>query len=333
MRNNIIIILVIFIILCIFLYTNYKVKYEYNEQEAEDKCILLSSRGILKSCDIISNNPVSSIKKLKDYKNLDYRLKNIKYGTTIYVCSSAIRDFLENYLPIITNKFILISGDCDETFPYDILTEEEFNSFINSDKLIHWFVQNCVIIHPKITGIPIGLDYHTMSMYDHEWGNHKSPLNQEKILLNLARQSRPFYDRMIKIYSNCHFAIKTAKYGYDRQDAIDKVPKDLVYYEPTKINRFDSWKKQTNFAFVLSPHGNGLDCHRTWEALCLGCIPIVKTSNIDYLYKNLPVLIVQDWSDVTLNLLNNTILLFRNKAFNFNKLTLKYWKNLINNII
>jgi hypothetical protein len=328
MRNNIII-LAIFIILCIFIYSNYKTKYEYSVEEAENKCILLSSRGILKSCDIISNNPVSSIKKLKNYKNLYNRLESIEYGTTIYVCSSALRDFLENYFPIISNKFILVSGDCDETFPYDILTKEEFNKLVNSDKLIHWFVQNCVIAHPKITGIPIGLDYHTMSMYDHEWGKHKSPLKQERILLNLTKQSKPFYDRIIKIYSNCHFAIKSAKYGYDRQDAIDNIPKDLVYYEPNKINRMDSWKKQTNFAFVLSPHGNGLDCHRTWEALCLGCIPIVKTSNIDYLYKDLPVLIVEDWSDVTFNLLNNTILSFQNKRFNFNRLTLKYWTDQI----
>ena len=29
------------------------------------------------------------------------------------------------------------------------------------------------------------------------------------------------------------------------------------------------------YTFILSPAGIGLDCHRTWEALCLGCIPIV----------------------------------------------------------
>jgi hypothetical protein len=51
--------------------------------------------------------------------------------------------------------------------------------------------------------------------------------------------------------------------------------------------------------FVVSPHGNGLDCHRTWEALYLGVIPIVKTSSLDQLYEDLPVLIVDDWSDVT----------------------------------
>ena len=78
----------------------------------------------------------------------------------------------------------------------------------------------------------------------------------------------------------------------------------------------------------------GLDCHRTWEALFLGCIPIVKTSPIDSLFEDLPVLIVKDWSDVTPKLLENTMKEFKKKekngAFDYKKLTLKYWVNKIN---
>jgi hypothetical protein len=36
--------------------------------------------------------------------------------------------------------------------------------------------------------------------------------------------------------------------------------------------------EKINYAFVASPYGGGPDCHRTWEALILGCIPIVKSS-------------------------------------------------------
>jgi hypothetical protein len=122
----------------------------------------------------------------------------------------------------------------------------------------------------------------------------------------------------------------STKYGYDRQEAVSKINKELVYYEPIKVQRLQSWKKQSEYAFVISPHGNGLDCHRTWEALCLGCIPIVKTSKIDKLYEDLPVLIVNDWVDITTNLLEETITEFKNKNFNYNKLTLKYWIDMIN---
>ena len=79
-----------------------------------------------------------------------------------------------------------------------------------------------------------------------------------------------------------------------------------------KIERYQSWMKQIGYAFVASPHGNGLDCHRTWEALCLGCIPIVKTSPLDDLYEGLPVLIVGEWRDICENLLLETIENFKN---------------------
>lgn len=51
--------------------------------------------------------------------------------------------------------------------------------------------------------------------------------------------------------------------------------------------------------FVISPPGNGFDCHRTWEALYLGAVPIVLKSKIDTnLIKGLPVWVVDDYSEV-----------------------------------
>jgi hypothetical protein len=93
--------------------------------------------------------------------------------------------------------------------------------------------------------------------------------------------------------------------------------------------RQDSWNNQIKHAFVISPHGGGLDCHRTWEALVLGCIPIVKTSGLDSLYRDLPVLIVKDWSDVTDSLLQSTVRDFRDRVFNYDRLLLSYWVKLI----
>lgn len=49
--------------------------------------------------------------------------------------------------------------------------------------------------------------------------------------------------------------------------------------------------------FVPSPAGNGLDCHRTWEALYLGCVPVVLAKEFcgD---ESWPVLVVQNWQDL-----------------------------------
>lgn len=50
--------------------------------------------------------------------------------------------------------------------------------------------------------------------------------------------------------------------------------------------------------FVLSPAGNGADCHRTWEAMYLGAIPIVRRSLWPFVDYQLPVLIIDEWADL-----------------------------------
>ena len=53
-----------------------------------------------------------------------------------------------------------------------------------------------------------------------------------------------------------------------------------------------------NSRFVLSPAGNGYDCHRTWEAMYLGAIPIVRRAHWPFMGLNLPVLVVDEWRDL-----------------------------------
>ena len=56
--------------------------------------------------------------------------------------------------------------------------------------------------------------------------------------------------------------------------------------------------------FMICPQGNGVDCHRNWEVLYLRRVPIMKRS--DYLlelYKEYPVLWVDDFAKVTKTLL------------------------------
>jgi hypothetical protein len=294
--------------------------YLFNDGHKEDKCYYVSSRGILKSCDNKSLKPISSINDLRNYN-----FNKLYDGCTIYVCNYAIPFFIERALPLIQNKFILVSGDSDCTVPDELFNNNDFHAFINNEKLIHWYAQNCILNHPKLSRIPIGLDYHTMSEKNSEWGDKIDCNLQEDMLNNIKNESKPFWEREIKCYANFHFTINT-KYGNDRIDAMKYINKELVFYENKKVNRKETWENQSKYAFVISPHGNGLDCHRTWEALCLGSIPIVKNSGIseDLFYK-LPVLIVDNWKDVTIELLKRTINKFRNTTFNYEKLTLKYW--------
>jgi hypothetical protein len=173
------------------------------------------------------------------------------------------------------------------------------------------------------------MDYHTLGERDYEpWGKAASPADQDAAIQLLAANARPFYERERKGYSTFHFYLDRG----DRREAYHFLPKDLVYYEPKPVLRQESHQKQTQYAFVISPYGGGPDCHRTWEALALGCIPIIKSSALDPLFEGLPVLLVKQWSDVTQELLDRTIEEYKTKTFQYEKLTLAYWMDRIHQV-
>lgn len=282
----------------------------------ENNCVYIGSMGFRKSADMYNLYSDETVRR--------YNFENLKNGQILYIKPDAIYDFAQ-VIQTISVQFVLVSGCSDYTMPDDIFpTTNEFIEFVENPKILRWYVQNCIYKHHKIECLPIGLDYHTMYTYPIYWGSQKTPIEQEQELANVVIQSIPFYDRKLSIYSNCHFLTCT-KFGGDRTDALSKIPRELLFLENAPCARAVSWREQINHAFVLSPHGNGLDCHRTWEAVILGCIPIVKSSAIDSLYDNLPVLIIKDWSEITQERLIATVEDFKCRTFQYEKLTLAYW--------
>ena len=296
----------------------------------ENNCYFVNSRGLLKSCTFHSPKQVSSCST--DFKYLYSMLKSNKMfnGMSIYVCSNLLRFFVNKILLYLTHSFVLVSGDSDLCVPKEALSKEETFILLKSKLMLRWYTQNSRIEeNDKIIQMPIGLDYHTIFRNPNSsWRLPEEeilPRQQEEILINIINKSKLFYDRNIKIYSN--FTINSDRFD-QRQLALDTIPNELMEINTGFIARSETWKNMINYAFVLSPTGIGLDCHRTWEALCLGCIPIICVKEFKSLFKELPVLIVNNWSEVTKEVLENTINDFKNRTFNKEKLTLKYWVKL-----
>ena len=78
-------------------------------------------------------------------------------------------------------------------------------------------------------------------------------------------------------------------------------------------------------SFVVSPPGSGLDCHRTGEALYMGCYPIVLHSTLNPLYEGLPVVVVRAWEEATEELLRKKMGEFKKGDWNFSKIYIPYW--------
>ena len=153
----------------------------YPENEEDNHCKFINIRGIVKSCDIHSLTPISSMNDLIGY-DFDFDIKKLeeKSGKTdniysIYICNTAIPKFAEKLKTdkVFKHKynkckFIVVSGDSDDTCPDDLFeNEKEFKQFIENDKIIHWYSQNCVrTTHKKLSQIPIGLAYHHLHNED-----------------------------------------------------------------------------------------------------------------------------------------------------------------------
>eukprot|EP00842_Homolaphlyctis_polyrhiza_P000859 jgi/Hompol1/1774/HPOL_005714-RA len=79
--------------------------------------------------------------------------------------------------------------------------------------------------------------------------------------------------------------------------------------------------------FVVSPQGWGLDCYRTYEALYLGSYPIIKSSSLNEIFEDLPVVIVPSLTDLNEDELEVVYKQYRQKAgqFKMEKLYGHYW--------
>lgn len=122
------------------------------------------------------------------------------------------------------------------------------------------------------------------------------------------------------------------QFGEDRQQIFQRLllsAPNLIDHGPRR-SRSDLWKTKAQYAFSICPMGNGLQTHRLWEDLVLGCICIVKSSPINPLYRGLPVVIVNDWDEITEENFDLWLSIYGNPLDNPSyreRLTNKYWIN------
>lgn len=95
-------------------------------------------------------------------------------------------------------------------------------------------------------------------------------------------------------------------------------------------NQFEDYdiyiRKLKDYKFVFSPEGNGLDCHRHYESLMAGCIPIVENNTyIRQKYGNMPILYTDDYSEINNSYLENKYVDMLDKVYDFTPLFLDFY--------
>ena len=91
----------------------------------------------------------------------------------------------------------------------------------------------------------------------------------------------------------------------------------------TDMDSTTYFKALPTYKFVISPEGNGIDCHRHYEALMAGCIPIVEDrNNIRKKYNGCPILFTENYSEITPMYLNKKYNEMLTTMYNFANLHL-----------
>jgi hypothetical protein len=237
---------------------------------------------------------------------------------------------LKPFLKKIKKPFVLITAMDDSTFPTEM--DSEFMNDINENEHFkHWFAINKIIPNDnKFTSIPYGLDHWTITTKPYFGENIQSYEEQNNNLQSIIDKSQHFTKRIPKIYANFHLNKTDGRHGEFRSKLINIIPNEIVFYEPSTISRTECYNNMIKYSFVVSPYGNGYDCIRSYEALCLGCIVILKKDFLNIIYEDLPVLFVDNWEDINEELLNKTLISYSSRNFNYDKLKMNYWIKLIN---
>lgn len=243
-----------------------------------------------------------------------------------------INEFFDNILPKLKSPVVLI------------IIETDFYNFNNKDldnpnlkHIITW--NNPRPTHSKISSLPIGLNHysHEGSLYNFFTNNPKNRERETEYWVGYNFRPHTavrmqLAEKVKEWESFCHQLPTTPPLNKYRKQSYTDGQIDVVETHP------DCYKEMSKCKYILSPPGVGIDCHRTWEALYMGCIPIVERSNISDLYEDLPILVLDNWNDLSLDLLKEHYdeylqLTYINNGYNMQKLDMNYWTDKISKLL
>lgn len=238
-------------------------------------------------------------------------------GDVVHVKTDLLEAFCEIVLPRLGGPVVLVTGDSDMS------PVRRFRMLLDHPLVLHWFAQNCDLPgrHPRLTRIPIGLDNPRYAKFEKRLGfllamaAGKGPLDpgfsrndmgEQDVLLAIRGAAQPTpAGRPARALCTFHVNQKFRPNFADIPDRAEayRLLKDnpACHFPARRLSQTECWRLHREFAFEVSPRGKGLDCFRTWEALALGVIPIVRRSTLDPLYEDegFPVVIVESFAEIS----------------------------------
>lgn len=278
------------------------------------------SEGVREACDFVvdfGTNVRSPRRPAAPPDRLAAAIGALGPGATVHVKAELVDAFVAHLLPALRHPIVLVSGDSD------ISPVARHRALLDDPRIAHWFAQNCDIAdrHPRLTRLPIGLDNPVYNALEKRLGFaltmllgrtpfdptvSRNDIGDQAALQRVRAELPPPAARPLRALCTFHQNQKLVApdvSGLPERALACRALADCAFCDfiPRRLRQLDCWRLHGAYAFEVSPRGNGLDCFRTWEALLLGTIPIVRRSTLDPLFddEDLPVARVDSWEEIT----------------------------------
>jgi hypothetical protein len=242
------------------------------------------------------------------YDQVEY-VAQLKHGDKIFISSSETNVSLHEMVKILESREIKIIF---------YIMQEPLASLEMIQMLqpvaIRIFVQNNIYDLPNVHIMPIGIRDCGTITHVHKGFSHATLLEEGTNALTYKRSVNCLLCFSVGTYIDyrreCYELFKNKPFIYNLNDDNDANSssnfENPFFCGAIKLNVV--YRKTRESRYALCPRGYGVDTHRFYECIYLGCVPIVTRTNtvFDRLYAAFPCLIVDDWSDVTEDLLESS---------------------------
>lgn len=266
--------------------------YNITKTKVNDRLLFkMSQIGYALYCDILFTNRIPEIEQNVELVN------HLKTGNKIFISITESNIDLNRLIKILQNNNVKVYFYLmyEPIVPADIIE-------LLSPVSLGFFLQNNIYDNPLIHYMPIGIRDCEKVVPNHKGFSHDYLFKE-----GLNNVNKEYLCLMVFSYTHnerhlCYHQLKDKSFVKNLNDGCyGKQPSIHCGKVPVWINYEYTHKS----IYTLSPRGAGEDCHRFYEAIYLDSIPIVKRTNtvFDKVYNVFPCLIVNDWNEVTEELL------------------------------
>jgi hypothetical protein len=176
-----------------------------------------------------------------------------------------VHEFFASCAP--QQEFVLFTGHTD--LPVD----RTHRRYVRKPELKAWFAVNALLEHPKLKARPFG------------FGALATP---EDTAVIRSVQERHLPKRQL---FHCQFEV--SRNPFERGYCLEQTGVPLGPARPWP----EYLEELASSYFCISPNGIGIDCVRTWEALLVGTVPVVRRSLVTEHHPDYPMIVLDDWSE------------------------------------